>query len=435
MSRFQLLKAATTAALAVALGCFCPPLTMAAEPIEREVKVVHARKSCIERTTTVPCSLIAEQSARLYAKVSGYLKELNVDIGDEVKAGDVLAVIEVPQLAAKVKRDAAVFKEAQSKVLQAEARLASAQADRVAAEARLAKDRACLTHEETVLDFQKQIYESAKSVGAERAIEQRAIDEQLEERQASIVPVDAAKSEIRSAEADWVAANARIHAASAGIKAAEANVNARQSTWKRSQVMLDYATIRAPFSGAITERNFFVGDLIRAAGSQDQRPLLSLQTTERLRAVVQVSERDVLYVHPGEPAVVQFDTLPGRRLQGKISRVAKCETAEFRPMRAEIDLDNTDDELLIGMRGKATLYLHSFSNELLLSSQCLAERTQKGKAAVFVVRDGRLRKVDVRVGADNAVDAEILSGLTTAELVVLRPSPDLRDRDRVIVRK
>ncbi len=199
--------------------------------------------------------------------------------------------------------------------------------------------------------------------------------------------------------------------------------------------MLDYATIRAPFSGAISERNFFAGDFIRAAESQAQLPLLSLHATDRLRAVVQVPDRDVPYATPGDPAVVQIDALPGRRFKAKISRIAKFESSESRTMRAEIDLDNEDDELRVGMYGKATLHLQDIPDTLLLSSQCLIERTQKGKAAVFVVHDGRLHKVNVHVGADNGVDTEILGGLTTADAVVFRPGSELRDGDQVSVRK
>jgi RND family efflux transporter MFP subunit len=432
MSKSKFLKTAT---LAVALACFGQRCVIAGRPMGREVDVVHARKGAIERTTTVPGSLIADQSARLFAKVSGYLKQLNVDIGDEVKAGDVLAVLDVPELAKEVEHNAAAFEQAESKVLQAKARLASAEADRLAADARLSKDRASLEDAQAILVFRKQIYERLKKLAGERAIEQQVVDEKQEEYQASIAAVDAAKAAIRSAEADLAATEAKIQVAAADVKDAEANVKVCRATWERSEVMLDYATIRAPFSGAITERNFFAGDFIRAAENQALLPLLSLHATDRLRAVVQVPDRDVPYANPGDPAVVQIDALPGRRFKAKISRIAKFESAESRTMRAEIDLDNKDDELRVGMYGRATLHLQDIPDTLLLSSQCLIERTQKGKAAVFVVHDGRLCKVDVHVGADNGIDTEILGGLTTADEVVFRPSSELREGDRVIVRK
>ncbi len=168
------LRTAATAALAVALACFAQPPVIAGKPVGREVEVARARKGAVERTTTVPGSLIADQSARLFAKVSGYLKQLNVDIGDEVKAGDVLAVIDVPELAKEVEHNAAAYEQAESKVLQAKARLASAEADRLAADARLSKDRASLEDAEAILVFRKQIYERLKRLADERPSSNRS---------------------------------------------------------------------------------------------------------------------------------------------------------------------------------------------------------------------------------------------------------------------
>jgi RND family efflux transporter MFP subunit len=200
-------------------------------------------------------------------------------------------------------------------------------------------------------------------------------------------------------------------------------------------VWLSYATIRAPFDGVITERNFFVGDFISEADGKPQLPLLSLQAVKRLRAVVQVPDRDVPYANPGDPALIEIDALPGRQFEAKISRIARFESPQSRTMRAEIDLDNQNDELRVGMYGRATLNLQDGPQVLLLPSRCLVDRNKKGKAAVYVVREGKARKVAVNVGADNGIDTEIVSGVSAAEQVVLRPSSVSHDGESVVVRE
>lgn len=434
MWKLNTLRIIAAAAIAVSSVGLAQPAVAAKKPAIT-VEVVRPKRGGAQRTTTVPGSLIADQSARLYAKVSGYLKTLNVDIGDEVKANDVLAVIDIPELAKEVERNEAAYEQAQATVLQTKAELATAQADRLAADARVGKAQAGLEDAQAMLKFRKQIYERLEKLVTERAIEEKVAEEREEEYRAAIAALDEAKAEIRDADAAVAAADAKIQLATANIKNAEANVKVTRAIWERSQVLLDYATIRAPFDGVITERSFFAGDFINAADGRPLEPLLSIQAIKRLRAVVQVPDRDVPYANPGDPAVVEIDNLPGRRFKAEISRIAKFEAPDTRTMRAEIDLENKDDELRAGMYGKATLYLESNPKTMQLPSHCLFERTQKGKAAVFVVRDGKARKVAVRVGPDNGVDTEIISGVSEKDQVVLRPISTLSDGDSVIVRK
>lgn len=428
-----LLRIIASAAIAASFVAYALPAAGKNPAIS--VEVVHPKRGGGQRTTTVPGSLIADQSARLFAKVSGYLQKQNVDIGDEVKAGDILAVIDVPELAKEVERNAAAFEQAQAQVLQTKAQLATAQADRQSAEAQVGIAQSGLEDAEAMLTFRQQIFERMQKLVTERAIEPKVAEEKEEEYRAAKAALNEAKAEIRSADASVASAEAKIQLATANIKNAEANVHVTRATWERSQVLLDFATIRAPFDGVITERNFFAGDFISEADGRPLLPLLSLKAVKRLRAVVQVPDRDVPYANPGDPAVLEIDALPGRRFEAKISRVAKFESPDTRTMRAEIDVENKDDELRVGMYGKATLYLETDAKTLLLSSQCLIERGQKGKAAVYVVRDGKARKVIVRVGADNGVDTEIVSGLAESDSVVLRPNSALSDGEKVNVRE
>src|SRR5581483_5395262 len=116
-----------------------------------------------------------------------------------------------------------------------------------------------------------------------------------------------------------------------------------------------YSKIVSPYNGVITARNFHVGDFIRAADQGASRPLLDVAKTDLMRVVVQIPDKDVPFAGPGDTAVVEIDALPGKKFNGKVSRIANAEDSQTRTMRTEIDLANADGILREGMYGRATV--------------------------------------------------------------------------------
>ncbi len=129
-------------------------------------------------------------------------------------------------------------------------------------------------------------------------------------------------------------------------------VGVAEARMERAKANLDYAKIVAPFDGVVTHRSFHVGALIHSASEGEQKPLLTVKRTDKMRVVVLVPDSDVVLTKLGDPAVVSVDALGGRSFTGTLARIARAEDAE-RMMRVEIDLLNPGDVLCDGMYGKA----------------------------------------------------------------------------------
>ena len=148
--------------------------------------------------------------------------------------------------------------------------------------------------------------------------------------------------------------------------------------------------------------------------------------------IVWVPDEDVPFTHRGIEASLHVDALDGRIFKGVVARTAMSEDYETRTMRTEIDLDNSDGLLKDGMFGAATIQLGRKQDAVSIPSACLVGEG-KEERAVYLVRDGRARRVDVHVGRDDGIQAEVLSGLTTDDRVIGEHGPGLDDDVQVHV--
>ena len=185
-------------------------------------------------------------------------------------------------------------------------------------------------------------------------------------------------------------------------------------------MLAGYKTITSPYDGVITKRTFHRGAFIRAAERSREEPLLVVERTDLLRAVVQVPDLDVPWVQRGSKAKVEIDALPGHVFDGVVARMADAEDPQSRTMRVEIDLPNPTGQLRQGMYGQVTILLRALSHGLLVPSSCFVGPLKGGKGSVYVVRDGKAYLVPVDVASDDGVHAEIGRGLTDTDDVVYR---------------
>src|SRR5262249_11954285 len=156
----------------------------------------------------------------------------------------------------------------------------------------------------------KQLYES-------RAVEERLLDEKIEQRDAAVAAEHAAIAAIGTARAQAAAAGARVKQAEAEVVNAQAQVAVAQAELDRSLVQAGFATIPSPYTGIVTRRNCFPGDFVRAANGSDRVPLLIVERSDMMRMIVQVPDRDVPFTDPGDPCDVEIDALPGSSWKGK----------------------------------------------------------------------------------------------------------------------
>jgi RND family efflux transporter MFP subunit len=408
-------------------------LTQIAAQTERartRVVVVAPRKGGLERATTQPGTIEAFEFADLYAKVSGFLKTQDIDIGDVVTAGQELAWIDAPEFQQELKHAEAALEQARAQVQQMEARVATAQADFEAATANVDLAEAELTKATANLGFRTKQYERIKRLFELKSVDERLVDEKDEQREAAQAAESSARAGILAAKAQASAADAKITQARADVLDAQAKVHVAEASVARARVFVEYTRIVSPYNGVVTQRSFHVGDFIRAADQGGSTPVLTVARTDKMRVIVKVPERDVPFTDPGDPAVVELDAIPGLKFNGKVARISNSEDRVSRSMRTEIDLNNAENQLRDGMFGRVTILLRRGGKGFTVPSSSLVTG-KGGKVSVFVVHDGKLHLKPVQVGQDDGVRAEILSGLSAADRVVARPGSDLAEGEPV----
>jgi HlyD family secretion protein len=397
-------------------------------PAGLPVETTHPRQGGIERTTTQAGSVHAFEHAALYSKVSGFLKVQNVDIGDRVKVDQLLAVIDDPEVDKAVEQNQAALDQAQAQVRVAEAKIRSAQAAKEAAEAMVKVSDAMVVAKVSNQDLQDKQLKRIAGLVVRKAVEAKLEDEQKDRLDVAAADVGVARAEVLSAKATVSNKDALIEGARADLIEAQANVEVAQANLGKAKVMQQYTRITSPYDGVVTLRSFHPGDFIRSASEGGNIPVLAVAVTDKMRVVLPVPDTDVPFVDKGDKARFQVVALPGRTFVGEVSRYSWTEDPESRNMRTEVDLPNPDGKLREGMYGRVTLILEPAApNSVTIPSSGLLGQTGTGSGSVFVVRDGKAKKVEVQVGNDNGVETEILSGLTTEDQVITSYNGSLDD--------
>jgi RND family efflux transporter MFP subunit len=388
LKRTALLGLCGLAGAALLAGCKSsapPPATIPTVP------VATVGKATLANNLTLTAEFLPYQDVDVMAKVAGYVKTISVDIGDHVQQGQVLAVLEAPEI--------------QSDVARAKAGVAAAEANIVTAQA--AVQRAQATAGMTKLSFQRLQEVATKDKG-------------LVPRQ----DIDVAQSRQMEAEAQLASAESSVQAAR------DANAGADQELI-RAQTMLGYATIRAPFAGVVTKRYASTGSMIQAGiASQTQAmPVVKLAQNNLLRLILPVPVNDVAGVKNGQSVDVNISSL-GRTLQGTVTRSADSVQMATRTMDTEVDVPNRDGSLVPGMYAEVHLHLAARPNVLSVPLDAVDGLGTSVQQA-YVVRDGIVHLVTVKTGLQTPNRLEILSGLQEGDKVIVGRHTGLSDGERV----
>lgn len=342
------------------------------------VAVARAGRHALAKELTLSAEFRPYQEVELHAKVAGYLKTITVDVGDRVRAGQLLATLEVPEMAEDLSQASANRKRSEAEVQRAHEELT----------------RAEFSHQNT-----HQLYQRLASVRQSR-------------------PNLIAQQEIDDAQSRDRVAEAQVSAARASLAAAEQQVEAATSGVNRVKTMNEYMRITAPFAGLITKRYADPGAMIQAGtASQTQAmPVVRLSQVDRLRLVLPVPESVVPQLRVGSPVSVRVSALD-RSFAGRVSRTAGKIVATTRTMETEVDVPNPKGVLTPGMYADATLTLEQAPQALAVPVQAIAD--QGDKASVMVVTpEKRVEERSVKLGLETAEYRQILDGVREGELVV-----------------
>ena len=388
LKRTALLGVCGLAGATLMTGCKSsapPPATTPTVP------VATVGKATLANDLTLTAEFLPYQDVDVMAKVAGYVKTISVDIGDHVQQGQVLAVLEAPEI--------------QSDVARAKAGVAAAEANIVTAQA--AVQRAQATAGMMKLSFQRLQEVATKDKG-------------LVPRQ----DIDVAQSRQMEAEAQLASAESSVQAAR------DAKAGSDQELI-RAQTMIGYATIRAPFAGVVTKRYASTGSMIQAGiASQTQAmPVVKLAQNSLLRLILPVPVNDVGGVKDGQAVDVNVSSL-GRTLQGTVTRSADSVEMATRTMNTEVDVPNRDGSLIPGMYAEVHLHLAACPNVLSVPLDAVDGLGTSVQQA-YVVRDGTVHLVVVKTGLQTPNRLEILSGLQEGDKVIVGRHTGLSDGERV----
>ncbi|KRG36273.1 efflux RND transporter periplasmic adaptor subunit [Psychrobacter sp. APC 3281] len=354
------------------------------------------------------------------AQVSGEVKRLYVEVGDEVKQGDLIAQID------QVTQKNSLSNE-QASLEQSEAALQSAQAESLSKQASLKSAYADLASRQSELKQAQSDFARLQDLVAIDAISQQEYDTQA--------------TSVETAKAAVANARAAIDTAKAAIATTEANINSQQAALRKSRTNvstaeedLSYTTIRAPISGTVVSITTEQGTTVNA--NQTAPTLVTLADLSTVRINAQISEADVINVSAGMPAYFNIIGNPDQQYDAtltaiepapeQISSTSSTDAAIY--YVGYVEVPNPDRLFRIDMTAQIYIIVNEAKNALLVPSTVIQEKRskgkEKGKAATgkfvrVLKEDGTVEERTVEVGIDNRVNAQILSGLKEGEEVII----------------
>jgi len=405
------------------MGCTPAASTSGAVPKKSNmipVKTVTVESTELERTSTQPATVHAFYEAEIQAKVTGYVDEVKVDIGDVVKKNDVLATLSIPEmdkqqkiLNAQIQRHLALEK-------QATAGVELAKADVLAAKARLAQAKSEKNRVAASLAAAEAEFQRTEDLVQRQSLAPRVLDEVRKKRDSERAALSAVDSSIQSAVADVTVATARQTSAEADLAVAKEDTKIARTELEELQVMIEYGVLKAPFAGVVTSRTIDPGDLVRNQESNtDGASLFVISQISTVRVRIPVPERDAMRVNRGDGVTLSFPFYQDEpEIKGTVSRSTQSLDSHSGTMLIEADIENSDGKLLPGMFGQASINLSTKIAAHTLPARAV-RFTEAGEAYVYVLdKDKTVTVKDVETGFDDGNTIEILSGVEPGQTVI-----------------
>jgi RND family efflux transporter MFP subunit len=387
------------------------------------VEVVKPERHTVQRTVGEPGEIEAYETTPIYAKIAGYLHKVNVDIGSEVKKGQVLAELFVPEFEADLTEKRAAVTQAVAKRAQAEAMVKVAEAAVSSAEARVTEVQAGIKRADSDLTRWQQEYHRVEQLFNERAQTGSLLDETHNKLQSAEAARDEVRAKIKSAEAALNEARSGLEKARSDVVSAAASIEVAKSEATHAQAMLGYARIEAPFDGIITRRNVDTGHLTKPG--TDAPPLFIAARSAVVTITVDIPETAAADIKPGDRALIKLQAQKGRTVEGKVTRTAWALDPKTRTIRAEIDIPNPSFNLRPGLYVWATIVVEEHPNVLTLPTSAVVK--DKDQSHCVVIADGKAARRRIEVGLNDGTRTEVISGLQGVESVVKANAASLRD--------
>lgn len=362
-----------------------------AEPSLRPVAVALVTRRPVVNSLTLSGAFRPYQQVDVHAKVAGFIRKIYVDVGDHVKGGQVLAILEVPELSAQVAGAKADIRRYEDAVRRSQSEIERAESTHTAYHSAYSR--------------LKQASESRPGLIAEQEL-----DDSMAKDKETAAQIESARAALAESQSQLVAARADLD---------------------RLSALEAYSHITAPFAGVVTKRYADTGALIQAgtSSSTQSMPVVQLAEWTKLRLVVPVPESAVPQIHLGSVVQVRVGAL-NRTFEGRVARFADALDSQTRTMPTEIDVDNRDGTLVYGMYAEAKIILQQQNNVLTIPIQAL-ERNRAGGTVLVVDAQGRVEERQVKLGAESSERVQILAGLAENDQVVIGNRGEFRAGEKV----
>ena len=353
--------------------------------------VQRVQRGSLEDSLVISGAFKAFQEVDIHAKVAGYIRSIPVDVGDRVKEGQTIAILEIPELAAQLAGADAAMRRSQEEIHRAESDV----------------ERAKSAH-------------NAAHVGYDRL-------KQASQQRTGLV----AQQEVDDAQAKDLEAEAQVSSARSALNAARQAYEMAVASENQYRALATYARIVAPFAGIVTQRFADTGALIGAGTASAQSvPIVKLSQVSKLRLVLPIPESMAGQIHLSDPVKVHVQAL-NKDIVGKVSRFAGELDPQTRTMETEIDFDNRDGILLPGMYTETVLQLSERKDVLTIPLEAVAQNNS-GATVLALNSSNVVEDRKVQLGLQSKGRAEVLSGLKENELVIVGNRSQFREGETVI---
>jgi len=335
------------------------------------VELGSAKRGTVEAHLTVVGNLIGQQTVAIAPRTGGRLLSVNVQLGDRVRRGQVLAKIEDREMVEQVR----------------------------AAEASQEVAKATIRQREADLNVAKLNFDRSKNLYERQLLAKQALDD----------------------------AESRHLAAVAQLDLSTAQLSANAARLEELKINLQHTSVASPVDGFVASRTVDPGAMVNT-----NTAIASVVDISRLRLVVNVVERDLRMVSPGDVAVVEVDAYPGETFSGKIARVAPVLDPATRTAAMEVEIPNGDNKLKPGMYARINLTVEERKNALVVPKGAVIDFENK-RGVWQPNADNRAQFVPVQLGIDGGETLEILGGLNEGDKFVTTGATAVRNNDVLIV--
>jgi RND family efflux transporter MFP subunit len=372
----------------------CRPNGTAADAKADEIpaaRVATAQRGNLAHTLNLAGQFQPYQVVDVHPKVTGFMQKINVDIGDRVHKGEVLAVLEVPELSAQLKGTGFEMERSKDELLRTQHEVKRAEA----------------THAALHADYQR-LLEASKA-------------------QPGLV----AQQELDDAQSKDLSSESQVDAAKAAAAGAQEHTQVATADNERVQDLKNYTNVTSPLDGVVVWRYADTGALIQSGTNSNEQdiPIVRLAQSGLLRLRMPIPEDDVRYVHLGDQMDVRVDAI-GRSFTGKIARFTRDVNFETRTMETELDVENRDLSISPGMYANTEMQLADVDNVTTIPVEALILKGDQ-EVVYCLDADNRVRVRAVVVGLRGSKLAEIKSGLAPGDRVVIGGQENYTEGERV----